>query len=188
MTWATSFTKAVSGNVYKKKNAATIFGVTSVVSSNITSVLKIGDSAQRGGSKNGYPTVTANQGRKKALSSGGFSYFLANHYVVLSGNITVQLAGVSNTVMATASSFARRAIAFKLTARTTMVTGISWTNNSISGPRFTFTEADQTINVNMGGTGTDTEAALSPTVRGNLVFMAGKLVPTSTNYKNLYLW
>lgn len=181
--------KAVSGNVQRLKNAATIFGITQTPSSNVTNSLSIRTSAVTNDSRAGYPIVSTVQGRKKALSSGGFAYFLANHYVVLSGNITVQLAGVSNTVMATASSFARRAIAYKLTARTSFLQALSWSSvNSISGPAFVLTKTSQTINVNMGGTGTDTEAALSPTVRGNLVFMAGKLVPTSTNYKNLYLW
>ncbi len=175
--------KAVSGNVQRLKNAATVFGITQTPSSNVTSSLTIGNSAQRGGSKNGYPIVSTANGRKKALSSGGFSYFLANHYVVLSGNITIQLAGVSNTVMASASSFARRAIAYKLDARTTMVTGISWTNNSISGPRFTFTESDQNPNF-----GNDAGAVLSPTLRTKAFYMVTGKTASGTSYKQLTLW
>jgi hypothetical protein len=180
--------KAVSGNVQRLKNAATIFGITQTPSSNVTNSLSIRTSAVPNNSNAGYPLVNSNQGRKKSVNDAPFCYQEKSKYVVMSGNVTIALGTIANTSISGGASFARRAIAYALNVRTSYVSGISWVANRLVGPTFVLTKTSQTINVNMGGTGTDTEAALSPTVRGNIVFQKGSTLPYSTNYKNLTLW
>lgn len=175
--------KAVSGNVQRLKNAATVFGITQTPSSNVTSSLTIGNSATQRSSRAGLPLVSTNWGRKKAVSSGGFAYQVANKYVVLGGNITITLAGVSNTVLVGGASFARRDIAYALSARTAYLSGLSWTANRLVGPTFAFTVSAQNPSF-----GNDTSAVLSPTLRTKAYYMVTGKTATGTSYKQLNLW
>lgn len=184
-----SISKSVSTENYKTKNASCVLGLTRA-SSVVSEPMSLATSANRGGQKNGYPVVSTTFGKVKALSAGTFAYGpAANKFVMLGNNVCITLSGTSNTVLASsAADYRRRSNPFKLTSRTTFLLTLSWTSTSISGPRYTFTESDSTIVLNMGGTGTDTVADLSAANRSSVYYMVNGKQHTETAYKALTLW
>lgn len=178
-----SVTKAVSGNAYKKRNAATILGAGNFTSGNITNSLTLAQNAYKT-RKNGYPLVSSTWGRDKALSSGTFAYMAATKYIMLGNAVTLTISGVSNTTLKSGGAdFFRKPIPFKTTARTAFLSGLSWTATELEGPVFSFT-----VSASNPSFGNDVAAALSSSSRSAAFYMVSGITATKTNYKTLTLW
>lgn len=179
-----SFTKAVTGQNYKTKNASCVLGLTQA-SSVVSEPMSLATSANRGGSLQGLPLVSTTHGRVKALSAGTFAFGPAqNKWVMLGNNVCRTLSGTSNTILANSSAeYFRRPIAFKTGDRITFLDSLTWTSNSLSGCTYSFTR-----NATLTAYGSDTEAALSRTARGTAIIMVDGKIATEYDYKALTLF
>lgn len=177
--------KAVSTEVFKKRNASCILGTTSASSTgNVSQVLTLANSCQRGGVKGGLP-YESGVGHVKALSGGSFAYQSAStKWVMLGNNVTTTLSGASNTVLKSgAGDFFRRAIAWTTSPYISFLTASAWSASELEGPVYTSTQS--ATHQSMGN---DIAAQLSRTSRSAIFYMAGKLTATKTNYSSLTLW
>lgn len=181
-----SISKAVSTEVYKTKRSSCVLGLTSVsAGGQISQVLTLADSTQRGGSKGGLPVVSTVFGKVKALSGGTFAYGPADRkYIMKGSNVTSTISGVANTVLKSgAADFFRRPIAYKTGDRITFLDTLQWVSNTITGCTYTFTR-----NNTLTAYGNDTAAMLTRTSRGSVFYMVKGTIATETSWPSITLW